>query len=205
LNKLFSSPVFVGREIKPKVYGIASAMPWATVLALFSGLGLEEVCELRPQDIYKEGAHWVIRVTPEAAISGHLKRKGRDRTVPLHPELERVGFMKYVRALPSGSTRVFPGLPVDENKKKLGASVGKSFNRWRCALGIDYADRQLDFHSLRHTFGKQIEDAGITAEDRARLLGHALKGISSSVYSSPELKRVGPQIAGIKWDGLKIV
>jgi integrase len=174
------------------------------VLALFSGLGLEEVCQLRPQDIYKEDVHWVIRVTPEAAISGCLKRKARDRIVPLHPELERLGVLKYIKVLPSNSTRVFPGLPVDEKKKKLGGSVGTAFNRWRVKLGIDYEDRQLDFHSLRHVFGKAIEDAGISAEDRARLLGHKIKGISSSIYSGPELKRVAPLVAGVKWDGLCI-
>ena len=53
-------------------------------------------------------------------------------------------------------------------------------------------------------FGKAIEDAGINAEDRARLMGHKTKGISSSVYSSPELRRVAPLVAGVKWDGLKI-
>jgi integrase len=176
----------------------------ATVLALFSGLGLEEACQLRPQDIRKEGAHWVIRVTPEAAVSGKLKRKGRDRTVPLHPELERIGFLKYVRALPSNSARVFPDIPVDENKKKVGGLVGKRFNRWRVKLGIKRDDEQLDFHSLRHTFGKAIEDASITAEDRARLMGHAVKGITSSIYSGPELRRVAPQVAGVAWPGLVI-
>jgi pimeloyl-ACP methyl ester carboxylesterase len=32
----------------------------------------------------------------------------------------------------------------------------------------------LDFHSLRHCFGGAIEDVGMTAQDRARLLGHAV-------------------------------
>jgi len=204
LNKFFGSPVFTERQIKPKAYSISSALPWATVVALFSGLGLEEVCQLRPKDIRKEGAHWVIRVTPEAAVSGKLKRKARDRTVPLHPELERVGFLKYVKALPSSSARIFPNLPVNENKKKLGASLGKAFNRWRVKLGIKREGEQLDFHSLRHSFGKAIEDAGISAEDRARLMGHEIEGISSSVYSAPELTRVAPQVARVTWRGLRI-
>jgi integrase len=113
--------------------------------------------------------------------------------------------LKYLNALPRGTERLFPGLPMPSNgKDKLGGALGKGFNRWRCKLGIDYEDRQLDFHSLRHPFGKALEDTGISAEDRARLLGHAVKGISSSIYSGPELRRVGPLVAGVKWDGLKI-
>ena len=81
--------------------------------------------------------------------------------------------------------------------------VGRAFNNWRRQLGIDYEDRQLDFHSLRHTFDTAIEDVGISQSDRARLLGHPVPGISSSVYSAPELKRVAPLVARVRWEALE--
>jgi integrase len=205
LNTLFNSPVFADREIKPKTYGVTSALPWAALIALYSGAGLEEICQLRTRDIRKEAGVWIVDITKEAALSGALKRTARQRIVPLHPELERLGLLKYLAALPRGADRLFPGLPMPtKGKDKFGSALGKQFARWRKKLGIDYEDRQLDFHSLRHCFCKVIEDSGISAEDRARLLGHKVKGISSSVYSAPELKRVAPLVAGVKWDGLKI-
>lgn len=205
LNQLFNSPTFAEREIKPTTYGIASALPWAAAIALFSGASLEEVAQLRARDIRQEaGNGWVIYIAPEAALCGALKRASRERTVPLHPELERLGLLKYLAALPRNAERIFPGLPVHASKNKLSPALGRAFNDWRRKLGIDYEDRQLDFHSLRHTFGNAIEDVGIPQSDRARLLGYAVPGISSSVYSAPELKRVAPLVARVKWEGLTV-
>jgi integrase len=200
---LFNSPTFTEREIKPKTYGVASVLPWAAVIALYSGASLEEVCQLRREDLRIEhGNGWVIHITHEAALSGELKRKSRERTIPLHPELERLGLLKYHAALPRDAEWLFLGLPVHKSKNKRSPRVGRAFNNWRRQLGIDYKDRQLDFHSLRHTFGTAIEDVGITQSDRARLLGHAVPGIRSSVYSAPELKRVALSLrasSGKRW------
>jgi integrase len=205
LNRLFNSPTFTEREIKPETYGVVSALPWAAVLALYSGLGLEEAAQLRPRDLRIEhGNGWVIYVEHEAALSGKLKSEGHERTVPLHPELERLGLLKYHATLPRNAERLFPNLPIHDSKGKRGPTLGQAFNNWRRNLGINYKDRPLDFHSLRHTFGKMMEDLGISEPDRARLLGHAVPGIGSSVYSAPELKRVAPLVAKVKWEGLEI-
>jgi integrase len=204
LNKLFGSSVFTGREIEPATHSVATALPWAALIALYTGASREEICQLRKRDICKEAGVWVVDITPEAALSGALKRRARKRIIPLHPELERLGLLKYRDAL--NSERLFPGLPSPKNDDddKIGGALGKSFGRWRDKLGIGREDAQLDFHSFRHCFGKSIEDAGISAEDRARLMGHAVKGISSAVYSGPELKRVAPQVARVTWAGLVI-
>jgi integrase len=207
LNRLFGSNTFTGRQIKPKKYKPTTAVPWAAAIALYSGATLEEIAQLRTCDIRKEkGDGMVLDITPDAAISGALKREARRRIVPLHPELERLGLLKYLAALPRDAKRVFPDLAIGgKGKDHLGAAVGKAFKRWRDAVGIlSTEDRQLDFHSLRHTFGKAIEDCGISATDRARLLGHAVPGISSSVYSAPELRRVVPYVAKLNFEGLGI-
>jgi integrase len=204
LNKLFNSPTFTGREIKPKTYSVASALPWMAAIALYSGAGLEEVCQLRPKDIKQEAGIWVIEIMPEAALSGALKRSARKRIVPLHPELERLGVLRYVTALPRTAQRLFPNLPIGKRKGKYGGASGKAFKRWRDKLGIDYADRQLDFHSLRHVFLHAVENAGISQSDAARLAGHKVAGITFGVYSAPELKRLAQVIKRIKYKGLKI-
>jgi integrase len=206
LNQLFNSPTFTERETKPKTYGVASALPWATLIALYSGAGLEEVAQLRPKDIRQEnGNGWMIHVEPEAALSGALKRTARKRIIPLHPELQRLGLLQYLDALPRGAERLFPGLPVPANgKDKLGGALGKAFGRWRVKLGIKREGEQLDFHSLRHNFTNTLENIGTSQSDAARLAGHKVKGVTFGVYSAPELKRLAGIVERIKYDGLKI-
>jgi integrase len=203
LNQFFASPLFVERQIKPAGYSVNSALPWVFAIGLFSGLTLEEACQLRPQDIRKEAGEWIIAVTAAAAVSGELKRAARERTVPLHPALIRLGLLEYVAARPKGERWIFPGLSETKQDKR-GDPVGKAFNRWRRKLGIERPGETLDFHSLRHTFGKAIEDHGLTSNDCARLMGRAVRGITASVYSAPELKRVAPLLARVTWDGLRL-
>src|SRR5262249_12184833 len=154
---LFGSPVFTGRQIKPKKYKPTTAVPWAAAIALYSGATLEEIAQLRPQDIRKEkGDGMVIEITPDAAVSGRLKREARHRIVPLHPMLEKLGLIRYRDALPRAAQRLFPDLVIGgKGKDHLGAALGKAFRRWRESVGIaSTPGRKLDFHSLRHTFGK---------------------------------------------------
>jgi integrase len=195
LTKLFTSPTFEQRQIKPKKYGTASAMPWAALIALYSGARQGEIVQLRPQDIRKvKGDGMVIDITAKA---GALKNRSSERIIPLHPELVRLGLLKYLAALPAKAERIFPDLTNN--------ALSKAFKTWHDSVGVrSTEDRKLDFHSFRHAFGKEIEDTGITATDRARLLGHAVPGISSSVYSAPELSRVAPLLAKVTWQGLRI-
>jgi integrase len=147
--------------------------------------------------VRKEADTLTISVERAAAVSGELKRAARERTVPLHPALVKLGLLKYIEALPKGTPWLFPNLSEGAATDKRAAPVGKAFNKWRRRLGIERPPEKLDFHSLRHTFGKAIEDAGISPNDCARLLGHAVKGISASVYSAPELRRVAPLVAKV--------
>jgi len=44
-------------------------------------------------------------------------------------------------------------------------------------------------HDLRHTFGQRLRDAGVQAEDRALLLGHAIQGMAQH-YATATLERL---------------
>lgn len=47
----------------------------------------------------------------------------------------------------------------------------------------------LRVHDLKHTFGRRLRAAGISAEDRADLLGHKTKRITTH-YSASELRNL---------------
>ncbi len=44
-------------------------------------------------------------------------------------------------------------------------------------------------HDLRHTFGQRLRDAGVSQEDRALLLGHALTGMPQP-YATATIARM---------------
>lgn len=48
---------------------------------------------------------------------------------------------------------------------------------------------QVRVHDLRHTYGQRLRDAGVSGEDRAALLGHALSNMSEH-YATPTIARL---------------
>jgi integrase len=204
LQALFSAEIFTTRQVKPKAYDADTATPWAALISLYTGAGLEEICQLRPSDVRQENGVWLFHITPDAALAKDLKRDARERKVPVHSELKRLGALKYHAALPRGTERLFPNLPVSKAKRKFGPSVGKRFAKWRDSVGVARPGEQLDFHSFRHTVSKWFEDIGVPQNDAARVLGHGVDGITYGVYSRPEVKRLARVVERIKWNGLRI-
>lgn len=48
---------------------------------------------------------------------------------------------------------------------------------------------QVRIHDLRHTYGQRLRDAGVSTEDRAVLMGHAVSGMSEH-YATPTIARL---------------
>ena len=77
-----------GRE-RPKTCAAKRWVPW---LCAYTGARVGEMCQLRKQDVRREGERWVITITPEA---GTVKTKEL-REVPLHSHLIELGFVSFV-------------------------------------------------------------------------------------------------------------
>jgi integrase len=173
LTKLFASATF---EIKPKTHTVMSALPWVALIAAYSGMRREEVCQLRVQDLREIDGVWAFDVN-EAA--GPLKNKGAARVVPLHSTLLRAGLLKYLANLPEGG-RLFPGLrPRASRGGKLGPALGDAFEKWRKSVGV--VRDSLTFHSFRHAVSEALDRAGVAESDASRILGHQIAGMSYGV------------------------
>jgi hypothetical protein len=71
---------------------------------------LNEICQLDVADIRQSDARtWFIPVTDEGADKS-LKTDHSKRDVPLHPDLERMGFLDFVQARRVKSTKLFSDL-----------------------------------------------------------------------------------------------
>jgi len=132
-----------------------------------------------------------------------LKNEASARKIPIHSQLVRAGFLDYVKVLPQGGL-LFPGLTRRESKGgKIGARLGELFRKRLEALGLK-RDR-LCFHSFRHTVTGRLEAAAVSQTDAARVLGHAIAGMSYGTYSSgPGLKRLAAVVEEITYPGLTL-
>jgi integrase len=193
LATLFGSATF---EVSPKEHSTRTALPWAALIACYSGLRREEVAQLRVKDLREVDGVWAFDVTPDA---GKLKTKGSARIVPVHSRLIAAGLLKYHAGLRDG--RLFPGLKARKSKGgKLGAALGDAFEKWRKGLGLDRDG--LCFHSFRHGLGEALERAAVSETDAARILGHDIPGMSFGTYSGgPGLKRLRDVVEQVRFQG----
>ena len=149
--------------------GIASRF-WCPWIALYSGMRLEEICQLHLSDIREIEGVWCFSVNEENAQSTfakHVKSAAGIRNVPIHPwlwhEAGLKGFLELRwQAVPHrewAATMLFPDMQeravvVDLGTTKLGASVTKWFTRYRRSVGIGGQEGEASpktFHSFRHT------------------------------------------------------
>ncbi|MFN3933256.1 MAG: tyrosine-type recombinase/integrase [Parvibaculum sp.] len=196
LQQIFSHPVFKPGP-RPETAG-GEAAYWVFVLGLYTGARLGEICQLDVADIKEvHGVRFIaIQDFDEAK---RLKTANSRRIVPLHPELEALGFDRYLESLPS-TGRLFPKL------KPLGRkSEAQKFSKWGNEL-IDRAgvkDSRLTFHSLRHTFITACRRAGIQEEIYQRITGHTAGNVGRE-YGGVELPTLARAMQRVRFAGLSI-
>jgi integrase len=194
------------RDTAPAKHSPETALPWAALIAAFSGMRLEEIAQLRTSDIREEAANGATVTVIDIHNGGtnKLKNETAARLIPVHSALVHAGLLDYVAALPKAGP-LFPGLTRRASKGgKIGARLGEIFRKQLMALGLKRDG--LCFHSFRHTVAGRLDASGVPQSDAARVLGHAVAGMSYGTYSQagPGLKRVAAVVEQITYEGLLI-
>ena len=149
---------------------------WIPLLALYSGARCSELCQLRTDDIKKESGVWMMQIN-DGDSTQRIKTIAARRSIPLHAELLRLGFIKYCESIPQGS--LWPKLPKREGK--AGGYFSQFFGELRAELGITPS---MSFHSFRHSARTNLVCAGVTESVIDRLLGHISTGsVGAKVYT----------------------
>ena len=150
---------------------------WIPIVGYFTGMRVEEICQLRVEDIIVIDGITCFSITPDAGL---LKTVNAERLVPMHPELDRLGFMEFVKArLDLRAHHLWPNLKKNRYGK-FSSQFTKWFGRFKRAVGI--SDRLLTFHSLRHTFVIELKQAGVSEHMIAQLIGHSINSIPMGRY-----------------------
>lgn len=189
LAAIFGSPVYAKGE-RP-TQGRGEAAYWLPLLALYTGARMEELGQLRPGDVrqetYLDGEDvermaWVIHVTEDADDGLKIKTAGSERLVPVHPELEALGFIRFVEAAQkAGQARIFPALKPNKYGR-LTAKWGEWFSLYkRDVCGV--TDGRMVFHSFRHTFKDNARNSGMIEGVQRQIMGHSGKDVADDYGS----------------------
>lgn len=156
---------------------------WVPLIALYTGMRLEEICQLTKEDIRSIDGILCFDVNTNG--DKRLKTKASSRLVPVHPALLSTGLEKYTKTRLSGEN--LWGL----SKGKWGYGK-KVTNWWSSIFNRKYVttDPLKCFHSFRHTFADTLKQAGVQEVIISELMGHTNGSITTGRYG----KRFRPRV-----------
>jgi integrase len=156
---------------KQRKVGRAKNAPFDTQLAdlimlgAYTGARIEELCSLKVSEVAEDS----FRITDSKTEAGH-------REVPIHSAL-----LPVIRRLVKDSSDgyLLSGLTFNKYGDRSNA-IGKRFGRLKESLGFSEAHT---FHSLRSTLITLLENAGVSENLAADIVGHEKPRITYGLYS----------------------
>ena len=168
LKKIFDPMTY------PRVMDIKySYRYWIPLIALYSGMRLNEICQLYLDDIKVSKGVWYFDISDERKDQ-HIKNSQSKRLVPIHSKLLELGIIEYANKVKEFKVnnkhqdRLFYQLNYSVKNHYIQA-ISQWFGRYLKKIGID--SRSKVFHSFRHTVKPYLRDAGISKEYQNLLCG----------------------------------
>ncbi len=160
---------------------IKDARFWLPLIALFTGMRIEEIAQLRCRDIKRVDGVWVIDVN--TADGNRLKNQNSQRLIPVHSELLAIGLLDHVEeTIASGLERLWSEFKRYKHGS-YSAGYSKWFGQYKTLIGI--TDHKKTFHSFRHTFIDQLKQLDVPDGKIQELVGHANHSITTGRYGKP--------------------
>jgi integrase len=159
------------------------ALYFVPILIYYTGCRREELCGLMVDDVIVDNGD-----IPYLHIAKNefrrIKNIQSQRNVPLHPEVIRLNFLEYVKAIKTlGCKLLFPDLFSPSTRSPLGDRFYKEFKPILVSAGV--TEEGLGSHAVRHLFGAQLKKKLVDKEGRADLLGHGGDTETSERYCEP--------------------
>ncbi len=196
LDQIFSSPAFTDASWKPPRAKFGMAWYWIPLLMYYTGARREEIAQLAIKDVRSDvpdGGHYLSILNNEGEEDGNrgVKNESSRRSIPLHEDLIRRGFLIYVGAQPKDG-QLFPELKPNPNGY-YGANFGK---RW-----AEYLRKQVGLqstadpaHGFRHTFKTLCREVGIAEDVSDAITGHSGGSRVARGYGEMPLSRMAEEL-----------
>ena len=152
-----------------------AAQRWVPWLCAYTGARVSEITQLRGEDIYKEGAIPIIRISPDA---GAVKAN-KARIVPIHPHLIEQGLLDFVDASGEGPLFYATGPRQRTTQSHPSKTVAGRLSQWIRQIGIVDPNVQPN-HAWRHLFISLCRTYEVQEEARYFIVGHASRDIGQS-------------------------
>ena len=187
LRLLFEqSPMYAGcRSAKhrhaPGSMIVKDSRFWLPLIALFTGMRIEEIAQLRCKDVKQLDYVWIFDINN--ANGNRLKNQSSQRRIPIHSELLAIGLIQHVRHVEAfGHERLWP-----EFRRGTHGSYSAAYSKWfgRYKTLIGFTDHKLTFHSFRHTFIDRLKQLDVAEGKIQELVGHANHSITTGRYGKP--------------------
>tara|TARA_R110002072_G_scaffold147185_2_gene294444 strand:- start:5926 stop:7623 length:1698 start_codon:yes stop_codon:yes gene_type:complete len=176
---------------------------WVPLIALYTGMRLNELCQLRVIDIKttEAGTPYLIAADDEEGMS--LKNTGSRRSMPIHPDLVRMGLLDYHRkTAEAGHKQLFPELTV--------ASTGyrsDNFSKWFSAGFLPSVNAKKPgggSHVFRHNFRDALRRIEAPTEIAERLGGWKDRSVQASYGAGYDLDHLARHLNKVTYPGLDL-
>ena len=169
------------------------ARRWIPWLCAYTGARVNELSQLRGQDVQEIDGVWTIRITPEAGT----QKTDAARIVPLHPHVIEQGFLAAIRPKGEGAIFYDPSRQrVQSDDNRHIKKVGERLAQWvRVEVGITDPNVKPN-HGWRHTFKTLAMTTEMPERIADAIQGHAPKTVGQT-YGAPPVKTMADAIAKI--------
>jgi len=151
---------------------------WIPLIGIYSGMRLDEICQLYIEDIQQINNIWCFNVNDEK--DKKLKNIASRRIIPIHPFLITRGLLAYVERLKSQKQeRLWPNLTFCKIN-----GYSNSFGKWYQRFNRKHItqNKRKVFHSFRHAFANKLKQDSASESVITELLGHKNHSITTGRY-----------------------
>ena len=190
-------------EVKRKNFHSSPHLFLIPLIALYSGMRVNEICQLYVEDIKQIGGMWCFD-NNENHLGKSLKNTNSKRINPIHHDLVEIGLISFCESQKKkGMTLLWQGVrKISCDYYEIRGSHSHYFDKWfngtfKKKLKLSNPEKQT-FHSFRHTFinwfnqNSDLEGvhwnavqalSGHLDDDEMKALGIDPKSPSRKVYS----------------------
>ncbi|BCR04302.1 integrase [Desulfuromonas versatilis] len=185
---------------------------WVPLIGIFSGMRLEEICQLHTADVREVEGVWCFDVDwldESGKVAKRLKTGNAKRLVPVHSTLIGLGLLEYLDHIKrAGHPRLWMKL-TKTARGKYQRNIKDWYNGADNRPGFENLyiddDPKKSFHSTRHSFANALKQAGADMLVAGEVLGHKLEGLTFDRYADPYRVAIKKAVVELAQYGVEFV